>query len=184
MTTLNNDMAWNGQDDQFSQQQKQQELAGSGHSDELNREDINETDYKAADKTDNFLNDENLDPAYNNTLGDDIAFDREYDENRGDGVNEDKDFEAHLSPESVDPGPEEVPEEGDSDNEGAGYAPSREYSEPQEGNDASYSEQTDVTPPDHKEFPSEGSPKTDFSSRGHGRTTGRMTGHEPGTEGV
>ena len=50
--------------------------------------------------------------------------------------------------------------------------------------DTSFSEQTDVTPPNKHEFPSVGPAKTDFESRPHGRTTGRMIGHEPGTEGI
>ncbi|AYL95765.1 hypothetical protein [Mucilaginibacter celer] len=50
--------------------------------------------------------------------------------------------------------------------------------------DTSFSEQTDVTPPNKKEFPSTGPAKTDFESRPQGRTTGRMVGHEPGTEGI
>jgi hypothetical protein len=80
--------------------------------------------------------------------------------------------------------PNEIPEEQEAENEGTGYSREREYDQPQEGNDASYSEQTDVTPPKPNEFPSEGPAKTNFESRPHGRTTGRMIGHEPGTEGV
>jgi len=40
----------------------------------------------------------------------------------------------------------------------------------------------DVTPPEKREFPSVGPAETDFVSRPNGRTTGRMVGHEPGTE--
>ena len=78
--------------------------------------------------------------------------------------------------------PNETPEEQRSHQEGSGYAPQREQQQ-NSGNDSSYSEQTDVTPPNQHEFPSEGPAKTDFVSRPHGRTTGRMVGHEPGTEG-
>jgi hypothetical protein len=106
------------------------------------------------------------------------------DEDITDDNDEDKDFEAHLAPESVDPDPNEIPEQEQSQQEGSGYTPNREYSQPQEGNDASYSEQNDVTPPNHKEFPSRGPGKADFESRAQGRTTGRMVGHEPGTEGI
>jgi len=53
-----------------------------------------------------------------------------------------------------------------------------------EGADATFTERNDVTPPNRKEFPSEGPAKTDFESRPHGRTTGRMIGHEPGTEAI
>jgi hypothetical protein len=48
----------------------------------------------------------------------------------------------------------------------------------------SYSEQVDVTPPRPHEFPSFGNAKGDFVSRKLGRKTGRMIGHEPGTEGL
>ncbi|MEO6150457.1 MAG: hypothetical protein ABIN95_14495 [Mucilaginibacter sp.] len=109
------------------------------------------------DETDEFLNDDELDPAYDSTLGDDIAFDREYDEEEGNGFDEDKDFEAHLAPESVDPDPNEIPEKQESEQEGSGYTPSREYSQPQEGNDTSYHEQTGVTQPSQPEVPG-GSP--------------------------
>ncbi|RYY34782.1 MAG: hypothetical protein EOP46_12250 [Sphingobacteriaceae bacterium] len=126
----------------------------------------------------------NLNQRSENLLRDDAAFDRNYDESEGSEFDEDKDFEAHLAPESVDPDPNEIPEKQESEQEGSGYEPSREYSQPQEGNDASYSEQTDVTPPNHKEFPPEGPAKADFEARSHGRTTGRMIGHEPGTEGI
>ena len=55
---------------------------------------------------------------------------------------------------------------------------------PREGADATFTERNDVTPPNRKEFPSVGNVKTDFESRPQGRTTGRMIGHEPGTEGI
>ncbi|MGZ3778277.1 MAG: hypothetical protein ACXVI9_12195 [Mucilaginibacter sp.] len=53
-----------------------------------------------------------------------------------------------------------------------------------EGADATFTERNDVTPPNKKEFPSVGAAKTDFESRPYGRTTGRMIGHEPGTEAI
>lgn len=81
------------------------------------------------------------------------------------------------------PNPNETPEEQQKD--GSGYHPQTEQEQQQEGNDASYSESGDVTPPNQHEFPSEGvATKTNFESRPHGRTTGRMVGHEPGTEGI
>lgn len=81
--------------------------------------------------------------------------------------------------------PDETPEERESDNEGTGYSTQTEINQPREGADTSYSEQNDVTPPNPHEFPSVGTAtKTDFASRPHGRTTGRMVGHEPGTEGI
>jgi len=53
-----------------------------------------------------------------------------------------------------------------------------------EGADASFTGRNDVTPPNKKEFPSVGPAKTDFEARKLGRTTGRMIGHEPGTESI
>jgi hypothetical protein len=81
--------------------------------------------------------------------------------------------------------PDETPEERESDNEGTGYSTQTELNQPKEGADTSYSEQNDVTPPNPHEIPSVGAAtKTDFASRPQGRTTGRMVGHEPGTEGI
>ncbi|WP_374950341.1 hypothetical protein [Mucilaginibacter sp.] len=82
--------------------------------------------------------------------------------------------------------PNENPEEQQSHNEdGAEYHRQPEQEQQQEGADTSYSESNDVTPPNPHEFPSVGvATKTDFASRPHGRTTGRMVGHEPGTEGI
>ena len=78
--------------------------------------------------------------------------------------------------------PNEIPEKRESEQEKSGYPHVTEQEQQQEGNDASYSEQTDVTPPNQKEFPSVGNPETNFKPGNHGRTTGRMVGHEPGTE--
>lgn len=71
--------------------------------------------------------------------------------------------------------PEERPERHQTEQEGSGVAAQREQQQ-QDSNNA------DVTPPNHKEFPTVGPGKVDFESRPHGRTTGRMVGHEPGTE--
>jgi hypothetical protein len=78
--------------------------------------------------------------------------------------------------------PGQVPEKNQPEKEKTGYPHEKEFSHPQEGNDASFSEQTDVTPPTQKEFPSVGPAETDFASRPYRRSTGRMVGHEPGTE--
>jgi len=78
--------------------------------------------------------------------------------------------------------PNEIPEKRESEQERSGYPTQTEQEQQQEGSDTSYSEQTDVTPPRKKEFPSVGNAKTDFAARRQGRTTGRMLGHEPGTE--
>ena len=77
--------------------------------------------------------------------------------------------------------PDETPERRQSEQEGSGYAPQREQQQNSQGNDATFHEQNDVTPPNQREFPSEGPAKGDFVTRPNGRTTGRMVGHEPGT---
>ena len=64
------------------------------------------------------------------------------------------------------------------------YPHESEAAPQKEGADASYTERNDVTPPNKKEFPDVGPAKTDFESRKLGRTTGRMIGHEPGTENI
>lgn len=64
------------------------------------------------------------------------------------------------------------------------YPKNDEMSNQNNAEEPSFSEGTDVTPPKAKEFPSVGHTKTDFESRNQGRTTGRMVGHEPGTEGI
>jgi hypothetical protein len=78
----------------------------------------------------------------------------------------------------------EIPERKESEQEELLYPHHREQEQQQGGSDGSYSEQTDVTPPQPHEFPAFGNAKGDFVSRKHGRTTGRMLGHEPGTEGI
>ncbi len=81
--------------------------------------------------------------------------------------------------------PDETPERSDFDNENEGTRTEEEPTRPDKSeSDANYSEQNDVTPPTPHEFPSVGHAKTNFESRPHGRTTGRMVGHEPGTEGI
>ncbi|SEM61003.1 hypothetical protein SAMN05192574_101163 [Mucilaginibacter gossypiicola] len=76
------------------------------------------------------------------------------------------------------------PEVEKTEKERVGTHSQSEVDQPNRSADTSFSEQTDVTPPNKKEFPSVGPAKTDFESRPHGRTTGRMLGHEPGTEGI
>ncbi|PJJ84333.1 hypothetical protein [Mucilaginibacter auburnensis] len=80
--------------------------------------------------------------------------------------------------------PEERPERRQSEQEGSGYSPQREQQQQDSGNDASFSEQNDVTPPNEHEFPSEGPSRADFQPQHHSRSTGRMVGHEPGTESI
>ena len=85
------------------------------------------------------------------------------------------------------PGPGKMPNEnpGQSNSKKEFNTPDQNEANPQrEGADATFTERNDVTPPNRKEFPSVGPAKTDFESRKQGRTTGRMIGHEPGTEGI
>jgi hypothetical protein len=85
------------------------------------------------------------------------------------------------------PGPGKMPKEnpGKSNSKEEILYPHESEANPQrEGADASFTERNDVTPPNKREFPSVGPAKTDFESRRQGRTTGRMIGHEPGTEGI
>ncbi|WP_121812024.1 hypothetical protein [Mucilaginibacter kameinonensis] len=79
---------------------------------------------------------------------------------------------------------DEKPEVENPEKEKVGTHSQSEVDQPNKSADTSFSEQTDVTPPNKKEFPSVGPAKTDFESRPQGRTTGRMVGHEPGTEGI
>ena len=80
--------------------------------------------------------------------------------------------------------PNEIPEKRESEHENLEYPHEREQEQQQSGSDASYSEQAGVTPPKPHEFPSVGTAKGDFVSKPYGRTTGRMVGHEPGTESI
>ena len=79
--------------------------------------------------------------------------------------------------------PSKRPEKGQKDNI-AYPRESETTSSQQKGADSSFTERNDVTPPNKKEFPSVGPSKADFESRPQGRTTGRMIGHEPGTEAI
>ena len=72
----------------------------------------------------------------------------------------------------------------EAETEGTGLATKSEQQQPAKNNSVSYSEQADVTPPNHKDFPVAGPGKVDFESRPQGRRTARMVGHEPGTEGI
>jgi hypothetical protein len=146
------------------------------------------------------LDDDDLDADLDETdpLGDDIDTDDDLDLDDDDLEDDDDDLDDAnritgngvggrdftASTDDTDPDPSERPEQQESDNEQLGYPSEQEFQQQDNGNDASFSEQTDVTPPRTHEFPDTGSPSTDFSTRDHGRTTGRMIGHEPGTEGI
>jgi hypothetical protein len=123
-------------------------------------------------------------------LDDDLDSEDEYDEanlddTEGGGTTTTGGYAGGDSGFSSDENPDEIPEESESTTEGTGYSGQPEQSQQEGGSDASFSEQIDVTPPSQHEFPSTGTAtETDFTSRSHGRTTGRMLGHEPGTEGI
>jgi len=153
-----------------------------------NNQDSNRNDF---DSTGNSFARQNEDAFNSNELDDD--------ELREDESDDGNDQEATFDQNSLNDGDEEydrpleipdegddneIPEEGESNNEGTGYNRRSEVDQPQRGADTSYSEKNDVTPPNKREFPSQGSVKTNFESRPQGRTTGRMIGHEPGTEGI
>lgn len=80
--------------------------------------------------------------------------------------------------------PDEIPEKSESEKENLIYPHETEVSKPDSGNDISYGEQGDVTPRAPHEFPSFSNVRTDFAARKQGRTTGRILGHEPGTESI
>jgi hypothetical protein len=145
--------------------------------DELDLDDEDELDLDDDDLEDDDLEDDVV-PGYDEDLDADDDLDDE-DEDLKDPIAE---ADGDLFEDADEPN--EIPEREEADNEDLGAPSEQEYTTPQEGNDASFSEQTDVTPPRTHEFPSVGSPQTDFSSRNQGRTTGRMVGHEPGTEGI
>lgn len=154
-----------------------------------NDQDNNRNDF---DNNTNSFSGQNEDAFNSNELDDDELKEDEGDDDNDDleptfdqdDLNEeDEEYDRPL--EIPDEGDDnEIPEESESDNEGTGYNSQPEVDQPQTGADTSYSEKNDVTPPNKKEFPSEGPAQTDFASRPHGRTTGRMIGHEPGTEGI
>jgi hypothetical protein len=89
-------------------------------------------------------------------------------------------------PEAVDPDPNEIPEQEESEQEGSGYTPGT-------GSTASHRKVTTPHSVSKRMLPRQtiqrfhrGGPGQSriFESRAHGRTTGRMVGHEPGTEGI
>lgn len=160
--------------------------------DELGHNKIAEADQTPDDDLDNDDeldtdiddDDDELDTDYDSEVDDDLLDD---DESQEDATAIDSDFVNDADPDNLpekQEGENEIPEQGESDNEKLGYPHETEVEQQDQGNDASYSEQNDVTPPRTHEFPSEGNASTDFASRDQGRTTGRMIGHEPGTEGI
>ena len=174
---------WNEQDDRFRNDEIEHDRIAT-----VDRNSGNDDDWNGDDDD---LNEGNDDLDEVDTVGDDI--DTDYDDDVMDDEEEayeeeamSREFvnDAHAAdlPEKEEGG--EMPEKEESENEDLEYPHETEVEQQDSGNDASYSEQTDVTPPRTKEFPSVGNSKTDFASRPQGRSTGRMLGHEPGTEGI
>lgn len=74
----------------------------------------------------------------------------------------------------------EIPKKNEPEHKRSDAVDELELEQHQSSSDGSYSENLDVTPPKPHEFPSIGIAETDFVTRDHGRTTGRMIDHEPG----
>lgn len=177
MIALNNN-AWYDQDTQTREDELgHNRIAGANQSPDDDFED-NDLDTDTDEQDD-------LDSDYDTEADDDLLDEDEEDEDEASATNTDfiNDADPDNLPEKQE-GENEIPEQGESDNEKLGYPHETEVEQQDKGNDASYSEQNDVTPPRTHEFPAEGNAKTDFASRNTGRTTGRMVGHEPGTEGI
>jgi hypothetical protein len=193
----NNENIWGDQDNNQTQGSGSTSFGTPDTGDTTNNyssDDIADEDDDLIDDDDDLVGDDDLDGG-DDVLADDddlLADDDDledggYDETRLDdtegGGTTSGSYTTGLG-DSESTNPDEIPEERQSDDEGTGYTEQNEHPLQREGNDASFSEGTDVTPPDQHEFPSVGSPQTDFASRNQGRTTGRMVGHEPGTEGI
>lgn len=71
----------------------------------------------------------------------------------------------HQEPQQDQDRPNEIPEKNESEHEQSGYPHEIEQEQQKDGSDTSYSEQTGVTPPNQKEFPSVQDAKTNFASR-------------------
>jgi len=147
--------------------------------DDLDEDDLDDDDLD--------LDDEDLDadvvPEDDDDLdldNDDLEDDEDEDYNRITGQ-ADTDLSSGVLNSYDNEDPDEIPEQEEADSEELGY-PQEEEVQQNSGDDASYSEQTDVTPPRENEMPSVGRTETGFANRDQGRTTGRMVGHEPGTE--
>lgn len=193
MTTLREE-TWQGQANPF----RTDEITHYKYSNTTNIIDPDDDDFDEGE------DDEDLD--YDNDLGVDSPspdFDEDLDDLDDDDVDEDDeddDYDVSAEDETItdDPKPEDVPSDpgttnGETpgqqkeDEENLEYPHEAEVENQHDGGDAesaSYSEQNDVTPPEKRTIPGVGPDKADFEKRPYGRTTGRMTEHEPGTEGI
>ncbi len=183
MTTINEN-AWNEQDSLQNKPGYQYEndntLNSAGTTPDPDDDD--DLDDKDLDDDDLDLDDEDFD---DDDLDDDYDdLDEDEDANERVGGTTASGLSSGVTS-SYDGEDNEIPEQQEADTEKEGYESGTEIEQQDKGDEASYSERNDVTPPTPHEFPSTGThTETDFASRPQGRTTGRMVGHEPGTEGI
>ncbi len=118
------------------------------------------------------------------SLDDDTDFDEEDEADETYDTNDNLAVSDTYPGEKAEPEPDEIPEKHVSENEDSEYPHETEVQQQDRGDEATFGETGDATPPTPHEFPSYGNAQTDFASRNQGRSTGRMVGHEPGTEGI
>jgi hypothetical protein len=208
MTTINQE-SWNDRDSQFgnneTSRQTNENLNNDGPLSSDRAADSNplKGEYDAGDEDDETLNDDDIN-------GRDLDTDNgdEWDEaNLSDDDLEDDDlddddeanFDAHQvkndkfgslassAQNGGDPEPDEIPEEHESDNE-LDY-PDDDKLEQGTDDEVSYKENTEVESPNQTEAPDEkhstlGNLDSTFTDQSHGRSSGRMIDHEPGSHGV
>lgn len=182
MTTINASN-WNGQDDlenkpayQYESNTTLNSVSNSAVDPDDDDKDLDDEDF---DDDDLDYDDEDFD--------DDDLDDEDFDDEDEDGYERVAGTPATSASgidKSYDTDGNEIPEQEEADHESPGYTTGTEVEQQDRGDEASFSERNDVTPPTPHEFPSTGThTETDFASRPLGRSTGRMLGHEPGTEG-
>lgn len=188
MATVN-ESAWNTQDE-LSNNRNYSADTVSGPSDNTvdpDEDDLDEDDDLIDDEDDLDYDEDDLD---DDTLDDDDDTDEDqdgYDRVGGAtaGAGLSSGIASSYDNDDNTPGGDEneIPEQQEADTENQGYEGGEEVQQQNHNDEASYSERNDVTPPTPHEFPDHGThTETDFASRNLGRTTGRMVGHEPGTE--
>lgn len=169
MTTINAS-AWNEQDG----------LKNNTGYEYENNVTLNSASSVDPDEDDDDLEDEDLDD-------DDLDYDEDdFDDDDLDDDYDDLDDDEPVKSTTASYGSDgsEMPEQEEADSEKEDYTEKTGVEQQDRADEASYSERNDVTPPTPHEFPDHGThTETDFASRPLGRSTGRMLGHEPGTEG-
>jgi hypothetical protein len=138
MKALNND-SWYDRDTMI----KEDEL---GYNRIAEAEQTPDDDFGDDDDLDADLDDDELETDYDSEADDDLLDD---DEEQEDATAMNSDFVNDADPDNLPEKQEEneIPEQGESDNEKLGYPHETEVEQQDKGNDASYSEQNDVTPP-------------------------------------